>query len=337
MTLCWMFLAVGCGGRAVSTSNNQNNGNTLIPDGAVPVDAATRPDGGTVTCDEDDAWELTATPLSDIVVLNPAMGGNGIPEGVTVRVEVTVTFTGCDEMAGVQHEVFGPDRMVLLTGYVWRYVGTRDCPSLLQTAVERIALRRLPAADWELMDYMINGPGLPFTVRPCGAGEDCTCDTWQGIPGAWGVACDFDCMCEPQLGCVMDGSGGCYQTCSVSSDCPPQLFCNEFLPQTSQGVCLSTGLIETCVSNEDCAPGYACLPVPDQGFSWCLPSMDTDHVGAVCAVDCDCPDGFSCVSLRSDESATCQIKCRGNQDCPRPTVCDNPGTPGGMNQLICRE
>lgn len=332
--LC-LLLAAGCGGRSVSATHNQNN-NATIPDAAVVTDAGDRLDSGTVTCDEDDAWELTMVPLTDIVVLNPALGGDGIPEGVTVRVEVTVSFGGCDEMAGVQHDVFGQDLLVLLTGYVWSYVGSRSCPHLAQTGVERIALRRLPAGTWELLDYLINGPGLPFDVRPCDAGEDCNCDTWQGVPGDWGSACDFDCMCEARFGCVMDGSGGCYQTCSVSPDCPVPQFCNDFLPQTSQGVCMSTGLLETCQSDADCDPGFACLPVPDQGFDWCQPAMDTDYVGAPCAVDCDCPGGFSCVTQQTGDEPTCQIKCRGNRDCPHPTTCDDPGSPTGMNRLVCR-
>jgi len=337
LTICGLVMAAGCGGRSVSTAGNNNtNNNTMIPDGAVPTDAGDRPDGGTVTCEGDDAWELTTVPLSDIVVLNPALGGNGIPQGVTVRVEIEVMFGGCDEMAGVQYEVFGQDHLVLLTGYVWRYVGTRDCPDMVQTGVERIALRRLPAGTWELLDYLINGPGVPFLVRPCDPGEDCTCDTWQGVPGDWGAACDFDCMCEAQLGCVMDGSGGCYQTCSVTADCPVPLFCNDFLPQTSQGVCLSTGMLDTCESNADCDPGFACLPLPDQGFDWCQPAMDTDSIGTVCDVDCDCPDGFSCVGQRIGEAPTCQIRCRGNRDCPEPTFCDNFGSPTGMNRLVCQ-
>jgi hypothetical protein len=336
MTLCWLMLAAGCGGRSVSSVDNQNNNNSSIPDAAVPADAGDRRDGGTTTCEGEDAWELTPVPISNVAVLNPALGGDGIPEGVTVRVEVTVDFTGCDEMAGVQHEIFGPDRLVLLTGYIWRYVGTRSCPFLAQSAVERVALRRLPAGTWELLDYMINGPGIPFDVRPCGPTEDCTCDTWPGTPGDWGATCDFDCMCAAPLGCVMDGSGGCYQTCSVTADCPLPLFCNEFLPQTSQGVCLSTGLIESCLSDADCAAGFACLPVPDLGYDWCQPAMDTDYIGTTCAVDCDCPRGFSCVRLRSDEAPSCQIRCRGNQGCPRPTACDEPGSPTGMNHLVCR-
>ncbi len=335
--ICCLLLATGCGGRSVSVAaNNNQDGSVTLPDATTPTDAAVLSDGGTVTCAEDDAWELTLVPLSDIVVLNPALGGNGIPQGVTVRVEVSVDVLGCDEMAGVQFEVFGSDSLVLLTGYVWRYFGSRECPFSAETGVERIALRRLPPGTWELLDTMINGPGLPFVVRECAAAEDCTCDTWQGIPGAWGAACDFDCMCEGRLGCVLDGSGGCYQTCSVSSDCPISLFCNDVLPQTSQGVCLSTGLLESCESNTDCAAGYACLPVPELGFNWCLPAMDMDHMGATCAVDCDCRAGFSCVNRPEDEAPTCQIRCRGNLDCPRPTLCDDPSTPGGMNNLICR-
>jgi hypothetical protein len=334
-----LLLAGGCGGRSVSIAENNNNdidGSVTLQDAATPPDAGDRPDGGTVTCEGDDAWELMTVPLSGIVVLNPALGGGGIPQGVTVRVEVSVDFQGCDEMAGVQFEVFGADSLVLLTGYVWRYVGSRDCPFSADTGVERIALHRLAPGTWELLDYMINGPGVPFVVRDCAAAEDCTCDTWQGIPGPWGTACDFDCMCEARLGCVMDGSGGCYQTCSVTSDCPIPLFCNDFLPQTSQGVCLTTGMLDSCESNADCRAGFACIPAPDQGPDWCLPAMDIDHMGTTCAVDCDCPEGFSCVNRPEDEAPTCQIRCRGNLDCPRPTLCDDPGSPGGMNHLICR-
>ncbi len=335
-----LLLTVGCGGRSVSSVDNQNNdnsnGNGNVPDAAVIVDAGNPPDGGTTTCTEDDSWVLTAVPLSGITVLNPALGGNGIPEGVTVRVEVTVEFGGCDEMAGVQPEVFRQDNLVLLTGYVWRYQGTRSCPEILMTGVERIALRRLTAGTWELLDYMINGPGVPFQVRACDAAEDCQCDTWQGIPGDWGATCSYDCMCQQQLGCVMDGSGGCYQTCSVTSDCPAPLFCNDFLPQTSVGVCLTTGLLDSCQSDADCAAGFACLPVEGQNYDWCQPAMDTDAMGMTCSVDCDCPDGFSCVSRPEDEAPTCQIKCRGNRDCPRPTACDVPGPNGGFNQLTCR-
>lgn len=334
--ICCSLLAGGCGGRSVSTMDNNNDGAVTLPDATAPADAGDRPDSGTVTCAEDDAWELTVAPLSNIVVLNPALGGNGIPQGVTVRVEVTVDFEGCDELAGVQFDVFGQDSLVLLTGFVWRYVGSRDCPHVSHSGVERIALRRLPPGTWELLDYLINGPGVPFWVRACDAAEDCNCDAWQGVPGSWGATCDYDCMCEARLGCVMDGSGGCYRTCSVTADCPIPLFCNDFLPQTSQGVCMSTGMLDTCLSGADCAVGFACLPVPDQGFDWCMPAMDTDHIDASCAVDCDCPEGFTCVSLRSDETATCQIKCRGNLDCPRPTTCDDPGSPTGMNRLVCR-
>lgn len=334
-TILWVLLAAGCGGRSVSSAENQNNGNTTTPDGSVPMDAGDRPDGGTTPCDVDDAWQLMATPLSSITVLNPALGGNGIPQGVTVRVEVEVDYTGCDQMAGVQFDIFPQDLLVLLTGYVWRYEGSADCPHGLQTGVERIALPELTAGDWELLDSLINSPGVPFWVRPCTAAEDCTCDSWQGVPGDWGATCEYDCMCAPELGCVMDGSGGCYQTCSVTSDCPLPLFCNDFLPQTSTGVCLSTGLLESCTSDADCAAGYACLAEPELGLV-CLAAMDPDHRGTPCVVDCDCAQGFACVTLRPGEPPSCQIKCRGNRDCPRTTTCDDPGSPQGFNRLVCQ-
>ncbi|MFH2008968.1 MAG: hypothetical protein ABI333_20430 [bacterium] len=331
------LVLTGCGGRSVAGNYNGSDAGTNPADAAVIPDAAVRPDGGIVDCEFRDHWELTAAPLADIVVLNPQYGGNGIPQGVAVRVETTVSFTGCDELAGVQAELHPQDLTVLVAAYVWHYTGDRDCPSALKTGIERFAFPRLPAGNWEIWDYMINGPGVPFYIRDCSAGEDCFCDAWQGIPGDWGAACDFDCMCTERLDCVMDGSGGCYQTCSVTADCLPPLFCNEMLPQTSQGVCLSTGLLDSCIVDTDCAPGYACLPVEGENYNWCRAAMDRNRLWDPCEADCECDPGFSCVKTRPDGTRSCQIRCRGNQDCPRGTRCDSPDPGVGQNLLYCHE
>ncbi len=337
-------VAAGCGGRTIGpdNSNHNDNGNVSDPDGGTPgPDAAPVTDGGVTpdsgVCDVQEWWELQATPLSEVAVKNPQLGGDGVPEGVTMRVEATLTVTGCDEPAGVQAEVYPDDRTVILAGYIWHYHGPENCPYLAEDVPEFLAFRQLRSGSWSLVDILINGPGVPLIVRACDANEDCDCDHWQGVPGSWGTACDFDCMCQGNLGCVYDQpTPTCYRTCSVTSDCPIPQFCNDALPQTAQGVCLSTGLIEECGSDADCAPGFACLPVEGTGQDWCQAAMATQPVGRPCDYHCDCPEGYSCVDM-GEGGRTCQIRCRGNLDCPSSMVCD-PRAAGSefvANLLVC--
>ncbi|MDY0003685.1 MAG: hypothetical protein RBU30_20465 [Polyangia bacterium] len=301
-----------------------------------------RPDAS-VTCEDQAQWEAVAAPLDRIEVLNPQWGGDGIPSGVAVRIAASLTYTGCDEMGGVQAQVFPQDRAIILTGFAWRYHGPRPCPYLASTGTEYFSFQGLRAGEWTVADYLLNSPGTPFTIRPCDISEDCICDRWEGTPGDWGFACDFDCMCAPPLGCNYEGMTSmgpqCYETCSVSSDCPRALFCNEgFLPQTQPGVCLATGMIEACESDSECPPGHTCEPDAAAGYSLCVATMATQPMGRPCDDDCDCPAGFSCIYDPAAFAPTCQIRCRGNRDCPRGTQCDPLESPAGAgaNALLCQ-
>ena len=71
-------------------------------------------------------------------------------------------------------------------------------------------------------------------------------------------------------------------------------------------------------------------------YNWCQATMPLEERGVNCVYDCDCAPGMSCVALRTDEAPTCQIKCRGNVDCPRSSFCDVPGDPTGANKLVCQ-
>lgn len=343
MVLC-LSLLVGCGGRNLGQTNTNDNRNGdrrdgSLPgrDGAVPADAWVLPDSG--VCEDGDWWELRATPLTSITVLNPQLGGDGIPSGVTVRVETVVNVTGCDELAGVQAEVHPADRTVILAGYVWKYHGPEVCPHESRDQPEYLAFEELVAGQWSLMDILPNDPGVPFWIRPCGPNEDCECNSWQGVPGDWGTTCDYDCMCQGGLGCGYDeATPTCYQTCSVTADCPIPLFCNFFLPQSAQGVCMSTGMLDSCQSDTDCAAGFDCLPVEGTGYDWCQPAMATQPVGRPCGFDCDCPAGYVCAQTDDTMQRFCQIRCRGNQDCPAGMVCDPEaaGTDFIANSLVCQ-
>ncbi len=101
-------------------------------------------------------------------------------------------------------------------------------------------------------------------------------------------------------------------------------------------MCLSTGLLDSCTDSDDCAPGFECLPVEGADYNWCQATMPQNEIGTPCAYDCDCAAGMSCVTLRVEDGPSCQIKCRGNQDCPRSSLCDDPGNPAGPNNLVCR-
>jgi hypothetical protein len=337
-----MICAAACGGRSVSGVNG--NGNDF-PDGgpdsdAHRVDAIVFPDGrppdglppdAWQPCEHDDAWWLEAVSLSEIQILNPMGGGDGIPEGVAVRIKAVVEVTGCDRMAGVRPHVDFDDKTVNLTGFVWRYNGDRACPSLLEYVPEYLSLPGLSPGDWDVYDFMINGPSTPFYVRPCLDGEDCHCYLWDGIPGEWGAQCSFDCMCKNRLDCNYEGdltdAGFCYQTCSVDMDCPPVLFCHrDMLTDTPNGICMATGLIQECVEGQ-CAPGFECQYNPDVGASICTAVMDADHIDTPCATDCDCPAGFACAEVSDIGMKTCQIMCRGNRDCPAGLFCDAPELP----------
>lgn len=335
---------VGCGGRTIwaSWEDGGLEDGAGIPDSGTRLDATVRPDAN-VTCEDPAQWEPLAVPLDRIEVLNPQWGGGGIPQGVAVRITAELTYTGCDEMAGIQAQVFPEDRTVLLTGFVWRYLGTRPCPFLASTGTEHFALADLPPGEFTVSDYLVNGPGTPFVIRPCASGEDCFCERWQGIPGDWGTACDFDCMCAAPLGCNYEGMVNmgpqCYETCSVSSDCPATLFCNEgFLPQTPEGICLSTGLIDACEGDADCPPGHTCEPDSAAGYDLCVATMATQPMGRTCTSDCDCPAGYSCVADPIAFAPSCQIRCRGNRDCPLGTFCDAWESPAGAgaNTLTCQ-
>jgi hypothetical protein len=100
---------------------------------------------------------------------------------------------------------------------------------------------------------------------------------------------------------------------------------------------MSTGLIDSCQTDNDCPPGWECLPVQGQSYNWCRPTMATQPVGRPCELDCDCGEGFSCVSLEFGDIPACQIRCRGNQDCPAGMFCDPENDPAGpaANRLVC--
>ena len=193
------------------------------------------------------------------------------------------------------------------------------------------------------MDALANAPSARIAIRPCGPREDCFCESSTDPPGGWGSSCDYDCSCEAPLHCNMEGTTSpgpqCFQTCSLSSDCPPLLFCNEgFLPQTPEGICLSTGLIDACATDDDCPPGHACRPDSAAGHSLCVAAMPTQPMGNPCQSHCDCPAGYSCIADPIAFTPTCQIRCRGNRDCPEETFCDHPETPAGpgSNLLTCQ-
>lgn len=333
----------GCGGRTFYSSWDSGVDTpdaALVPDSAVRPDASVRPDAGE-DCADPATWEAVPTPLDSITVVNVGPAG-GVPAGVAVRIAVELTYTGCDEMGGVQAQVFPNDQAVILTGYVWRYTGTRECPYSASTGREVFSLPDLVAGEWDIADYLVNGPFIPFEVLPCGPNRDCECDRWQGIPGEWGAACDFDCMCEDALDCNLEGQGNmgpqCFQTCSVSADCPQPLFCNEgFLPQTPSDVCMSTGLLDACTGDTDCPAGHACRPDPVLAENVCVAAMATQPIGRPCDSDCECPAGYSCVAEPDAFTPSCQIRCRGNRDCPEGTRCDPRRAPAGprANALVC--
>lgn len=341
----------GCGGR---TAYGYWGDGGAPPDGSSITDGATqhdgsqwpdsqvRPDGGE-PCDDSAQWEPMTVPLDRIEVLNAMWGGGGIPEGISVRIAAELTYTGCDEMAGIRVDVQPFARTVLLTGHVWRYIGNKPCPFLASTGREIFSLPRLSPGDWSVVDYLVNAPGTPFFIRPCGPNEDCFCQGSTPPPVGWGSPCDYDCWCEMPLDCNIEGTTSmgsqCYQTCSVSSDCPPALFCNEgFLPMTPEGLCLTTGLIDACESNSDCPPGHTCRHDSSVGYALCVASMPTQPVGRPCQNDCDCPTGFSCIADPIAFTPTCEIRCRGNRDCPPGTHCDNHDAPAGpgSNLLTCQ-
>lgn len=348
--LClWFIAGSGCGGRTVSGVNVNQNDDSGVPDAHIS-DGTVQPDSSLSDalppdawqpCEYEDSWTLEPAILEEITVLNPMATGTGIPEGVSVRIKAMIPVTGCDRMAGVQYTMYGggTEGIIELSGFVWRYEGDRPCPDMMQFVPEFFSFPGLSVGEWEVYDALIDGPPTLFTVRTCMDGEDCYCDFWNGVPGDWGSSCNHDCMCQDELGCNYEGDtmnpGVCYETCSVTADCPVGLFCHhDMLSDTPNGVCLTTGLIDECVEG-GCEPGFECRHNPEVGYRVCTAVMDPDYMDTPCEIDCDCPAGFSCLSLPYFDNKTCQIMCRGNQDCPDGIgiYCDGPGHL--ENLLIC--
>jgi hypothetical protein len=249
----------------------------------------------------------------------------------------------CDQLAGVQSEVDTVQTRIHLRAYVWRYMGTYTCPPGIEYFDEYFAFRDLFAGSpWTIVDAyeaLPNPARATAVIRECMVGEDCNCTLWDGIPGRTGESCMYDCMCQWPLGCVWEGQtpplggGWCYKTCSVDADCPPPHKCVFNYEDIPEGICEFAR--DECAGDQDCQPGFTCQYVsdPDGRGEFCLPNMSTTEVGETCADDCDCSDGLSCVVTDDIGMRSCQIKCRGDWDCPGEMCCD-AGDLGWTDNLL---
>jgi len=219
----------------------------------------------------------------------------------------------------------------------------------MMLAPEYLALRDLDPGLWGVVDdFSMDGPGpydamASFFVRECLLGEDCGCALWDGTPGGPGAFCHYDCQCEWPLSCLYEGmmpnppEGTCARTCSVDADCAPTEHCQTAgLEDAPEGICLAVHDHECGDVPGGCPAGWACewRGGNDAGTYLCVPAMASGAIGMPCGTDCDCPAGYSCTEHDDTGQRTCQIKCRGNGDCPDTSECDEPGS-WSMNQQVC--
>ncbi|MDY0004177.1 MAG: hypothetical protein RBU30_22955 [Polyangia bacterium] len=331
-----LLLASGCGGRTPwGTWQDAGPGQDAAPprDSTVPRDSGPQPDSG--VCEEDEWWELFATPAQEANVLSPhGWLSEGMPQGISVRLKVDVAVGGCNRLAGVRVSLDWEARQVHVMPYLWVYHGTDYCSDVLRLEPEILALPDLEPGGWTVWDdHAWNGPTLltSFRVRECMDGEDCQCYLWDGVPGSHGDQCRYDCQCSWPLGCVYEGmvdpewGGSCTQTCSVDSDCPLPMKCIFYAFDVPEGFCAMER--EACTADSECPDGHTCQPGPyDNNKNYCQPAMEVLWEVLRCTDDCDCPWGYACTSTSDTMTRSCQIPCRGNGDCPEYLVCDEPGS-----------
>jgi len=337
MAAIGLLAMAACGGRTLTGVTNTNQvrwdagpDGHVWPDGHVFADGHIRPDGqvlpdANVQC-QGDQWSLTQVPIQSVEVLtgqNTRWGA--ISEGIAIRLHTTVEVGGCDQLAAVTWAQ--SNNTIDLYATVWTYQGQDLCPEALIVVSTYQAFSNLSPGAWTIEDGSNMTTMGQFRVRPCRNGEDCYCQVWDGIPGEEGASCRYDCQCSYPLQCVVDGmldpmvGGTCLRTCSTDSGCNPPRGCNLDEQNEPVGVCSIDG--HACTNDSDCRPGFSCKPLGDQpNTSWCQPTMETDALDQACHDDCDCPAGYSCAMTHARGGKTCQIKCRGELDCP-------------MNQSLC--
>ncbi|RLB52179.1 MAG: hypothetical protein DRJ42_15520 [Deltaproteobacteria bacterium] len=104
------------------------------------------------------------------------------------------------------------------------------------------------------------------------------------------------------------------EDCSINTDCAAPLGCRI-------GACR-----RLCVESRDCGAGLRCLIREGESSGGCqLPEE------AVCALNTDCPDGFSCIF------ATCTVTCAEDADCPVPGSLCLEEEPEGSGVFGCNE
>jgi len=249
-------------------------------DGGSGVDSA--PSCGTT-------WSLVDVPATALTLLDAEAGF----EGRAVRIGVTVTLGGCDDLATMTLGYTLEGAGIQVRPRAWRPVGPA-CGAPDREVTRPLVLDQLYAATWQIDAF--GADSLHVTVR--GGAPAC-------VVGR--ADCLLDCDCDEAAGerCLSYGSFAgpatqCAVPCELDRDCGG----------TACEPDVADGLGHVCSTRPECDVGHACPTGWTCDAGACAPDFTLDQGSRhACACDADCEPGLRCAEAVPPATRRCEALC----------------------------